>query len=49
MLKNGHHTGIMLDALTIALSPKLCRHNVSNPSLEAAVCGDPFNFYATGS
>ena len=39
----------MLDGPTIALCPKLCRHNVSNPSLEDAVYGDPFNFYATGS
>ena len=30
--KNGHFAGIMLDAPTMALSPKLCRHNVSNPT-----------------
>ena len=28
--KNGNYAGIMLDAPTIALCPKLCRHNVSN-------------------
>ena len=40
---------IMLDGPTIALCPKLCWHNVSNASLEEAVYGYPFNFYATGS
>ena len=30
--KNGHYAGIMRDASTIALYPKLCRHNVSNPN-----------------
>ena len=39
----------MLDALTVGLSPKLCWHNVINSTLEAAVCGDPFNSYATSS
>ena len=29
--KLGHYAGIMLDALTMPLCPKLCRHNVSNP------------------
>ena len=28
--KNAHYSDIMLDALTIALCPKLWRHNVSN-------------------
>ena len=31
--KNGHYAGIMLDAPTIALCPKICRRNVSNPSI----------------
>ena len=30
--KLGHYAGIMLDALTMPLCPKLCRHNVSNPT-----------------
>ena len=30
--KNGYYANIMLDAPTIALCPKLCRHNVSNPN-----------------
>ena len=30
--KNAHYAGIMLDAPTIALCPKLCQHNVSNPT-----------------
>ena len=30
--KNGYYASIMLDAPTIALCPKLCRHNVSNPT-----------------
>ena len=30
--KNAHLAGIMLDAATVALCPKLCRHNVPNPS-----------------
>ena len=30
--KNGHYVGFMLDAPTIALCPKLCRHKVSNPN-----------------
>ena len=47
--KNGDYAGIMLDGPTIALCPKLCRHNASNPNLEEAVYGYPFNFYATGS
>ena len=47
--KNGDYAGIMLDGPTIALCPILCRHNASNPSLEEAVYGYPFNFYATGS
>ena len=29
--KNAHYAGIMLNAPTIALCPKLCQHNVSNP------------------
>ena len=29
--KLGHYAGIMLDALTVPLCAKLCRHNVSNP------------------
>ena len=28
----GHYAGIMLDALTMPLCSKLCRHNVSNPN-----------------
>ena len=32
--KNTHYTGIMLNAPTIALCPKLCRHNASNPSFQ---------------
>ena len=32
--KNSHYTGIMLNAPTIALCPKLCRHNASNPSFK---------------
>ena len=47
--KNGPYAGIMLDGPTIALCPKLCWHNVSKASLEEAVYGYPFNFYATGS
>ena len=39
----------MLDGPTIALCPILCRHNASNPGLEEAVYGYPFNLYATGS
>ena len=31
MLKKAHYAGIMLDAPTIPLCPKLHRHNVSNP------------------
>ena len=31
MIKNAHYAGIMLDAPTIPLCPKLRRHNVSNP------------------
>ena len=30
-LKKVHYAGVILDASTIALCPKLCRHNVSNP------------------
>ena len=30
--KLGHYAGIMLDALTMPLCPKLCRHNASNPT-----------------
>ena len=30
--KNDHYAGILLDAPTIAFCPKLCRHNVSNPT-----------------
>ena len=40
---NGHYAGIMLDAPTIALCPKLCLHNVSNASFRSGI------FYATGS
>ena len=29
MLKNAHYAGTMLDAPTIALCPKLCRHKPS--------------------
>ena len=47
--KNGPYAGIMLDGPTIALCSKLCWHNVSNASLEEAVYGYSFNFYATGS
>ena len=47
--KNGDYAGIILDSPTIALCPKLCRVNASSPSLEEAVYGYPFNFYATGS
>ena len=33
-----------------SIQPKIgCRHNVSNPSIEAAVYGDLLIFYATGS
>ena len=32
--KNVYYASIMLDAPTIALCPKLCRHNVSNPNSE---------------
>ena len=42
---NGHYAGIMLDAATIALCPKLCRHDVSNASFEFR----SGIFYATGS
>ena len=48
MLKNktnGHYAGIMLDAATIALCPKLCRHDVPNASFEFR----SGIFYATGS
>ena len=31
--KNAHYAGILLDARTIALRPKLCRRFVSNPTL----------------
>ena len=27
-----HYAGLMLDALTIELWPKLCQHNLSEPS-----------------
>ena len=47
--KNGDYAGIILDSPTIALCLKLCRVNASSPSLEEAVYGYPFNFYATGS
>ena len=47
--KNGDYAGIMLDGTTIALCPKFCRHNASNPNLEDSANGYPFNFYATGS
>ena len=30
--KNAHYAGNMLNAPTIALCPKLCRHNISNPT-----------------
>ena len=36
--KNAYYASIMLDAPTIALCPKLCRHNVSNPSGETYYC-----------
>ena len=42
---NGHYAGIMLDAATIALYPKLCRRDVSNASFEFR----SGIFYATGS
>ena len=32
--KNGHYAGIMADAPTIALCPKLCLNNVSNLSVD---------------
>ena len=35
--KNTYYAGIMLDAPSIVLCSKLCRHNVSDPNSERAV------------
>ena len=41
--KNAYHASIMLDAPTIALCSKLCRHNVSNPILRESHIRGKFN------
>ena len=37
MLRKKHHTGIILDALTIPLCPKLHLHNVSNSKFSLGI------------
>ena len=32
MVTKCHYADLMLDALTIALCPELCQHNLSNPA-----------------
>ena len=46
--KNAHYAGIMLNAPTIALSPKLCRHNISNPT-SGGITSGLFSRAAAGS
>ena len=46
--KNAHYAGIMLNNLTIALCPKLCRHNISNPT-SGEISAGLFSRTAAGS
>ena len=46
--KNAHYAGIMLNAPTIAIYPKLCRHNISNPT-SGEISAGLFSRTAAGS